>query len=266
MINDRNRRKKNGQIREFFNKMSIDRDKNIIKCPILNYEQEMRQKAVIELLNPSEKELILDVGCGNARDIEFFSMIGAICVGIDISKGMISEAKEKTAKKNLDSEFLLCDATKIPFKNNIFDKVLCSETIEHIPNWEKTINEIQRILKKDGLLVITTPNMKSLYGLTKITFDFVGKIFNIFIKKRKIKKHPYDIWKTQIEVLKVMRKNGFIVKNKMGICFILGHWTYKLPNFLKKKLVKFIDSIENKIKNNLTSYGYIIGISARSID
>jgi len=219
----------------------------------------MRQKAVMELLNPSEKELILDVGCGNARDIGLFSMIGAISVGIDISKGMIKEAREKIGKENLDSEFLLDDATRIPFKNNIFDKVLCSETIEHIPNWEKTINEMQRVLKKGGLLVITTPNMKSLYGLTKIVFNLFIKTFR---KTQKREEHPYDIWKTQKEVLFILRKNDFEIKEKRGICFIPGHLTYKLSNNLKKKLVRIVNPLEKKIESKLTSYGYMIGISA----
>ena len=112
------------------------------------------------------------------------------------------------------------------------------------------------------MLVITTPNIKSLYGFTKIVFDLVGKILNIFRKKRKVKKHPYDVWKTQEEVLFILRKNDFLIREKMGICFIPGHLTCKLPNFFKNKLVTIVYPLEEKIKRKITSYGYSIGISA----
>lgn len=51
------------------------------------------------------------------------------------------------------------DATKMKFESGKFDVVIYNHVIEHIPEWEKTIKEIYRILKKDGLLYLATPNL-----------------------------------------------------------------------------------------------------------
>ncbi|HUV42530.1 MAG TPA: methyltransferase domain-containing protein [Patescibacteria group bacterium] len=250
-------------IKNFFDKMSVGRDTRIRSDPILKYEQEMRQKVVMELLNPSKGELILDVGCGNARDIELFSIKGAKCVGIDISEGMIKAAKAKAKKENLKNvEFIAGDATKLPFKANTFNKVSCSETIEHMPDWRKAIREMRRVLKKNGLFVITTPNKISMYGLTRNIFGVVRKSLGFFGVKVG-KKHPYDVWKTQGEVVSVLKKSGFEVKQKKGICFIPGQWTYLLPNFCKELLVRTTGQIEPRINSKLSRYGYSLAVSAQ---
>ena len=165
---------KEKKIIKFFDDMSKDRNIRLKSDPILNYEQAMRQQAVIELLNPNRGERILDVGCGNARDILIFAKKDTICVGIDISEGMIREGKKDIdgiGLKNID--LLIGSGTLLPFRNASFDKVSCSETIEHIPNYEVAIAEMKRVLKKHGKLVITTPNRYSLNGLEKTLFGIL---------------------------------------------------------------------------------------------
>ena len=59
-------------------------------------------------------------------------------------------------------EYLLvnADAQKIPFKSNSFDFVLCSEVLEHVPDWEEALKELKRISRKK--IMITIPLEKSL--------------------------------------------------------------------------------------------------------
>ena len=59
----------------------------------------MRQKAVVELIEPKAGELILDIGCGSARDFVVFANTGAICIGIDFSNGMLSRGREAINKE-----------------------------------------------------------------------------------------------------------------------------------------------------------------------
>lgn len=59
----------------------------------------MRQKAVVELIEPKAGELILDIGCGSARDFVVFANTGAICIGIDFSSGMLSQGREAINKE-----------------------------------------------------------------------------------------------------------------------------------------------------------------------
>lgn len=251
------------KIMQFFDEISINRNIVLESDPILRYEQEMRQKSVVELLNPKKDELILEVGCGNARDLLVFGMRCKKCVGVDFSSGMIKEGKkdiDKIGLKNID--LIMGSGTSLPFKDESFDKISCSEVIEHIPNYEDAIIEMNRVLKVGGKLVITTPNWHSLYGITRKLLDFVRR----FVFK-KSSSHPHDEWKTQKEVIKVLEKCDMKINRKVGICFLPS---YIFPSFLppyflfhlKSVIVKLTSYGEKKLRDTLTGNGYMIGVSA----
>jgi alkylated DNA repair protein alkB family protein 8 len=113
-----------------------------------------RWPGVIEALNkiPSGSK-ILDVGCGNGKylnvreDCEMF--------GCDISENLIEIAK----KKNPKTEFKLIEcASNLPYPNEYFDAAICIAVIHHIRSYrsrEKAIKEIRRVVKENGLILIT---------------------------------------------------------------------------------------------------------------
>ena len=92
----------------------------------------------------------LVLGCGNGEDIKDFEKLSSKIVGIDISSRLIKEATKKFKRHY----FILGDAENLPFKNKSFDIVLCKSILHHLPNLEKALNEINRILKKNGILLI----------------------------------------------------------------------------------------------------------------
>lgn len=98
---------------------------------------------------PSMKGQLLDVGCGNSPFK--FLVNNKVCqyVGIDIA------GADSFDYKNLD--IITFDGENIPFENESFDNILCTEVIEHIPNPEKIIAEMYRVLKPNGLCIITLP-------------------------------------------------------------------------------------------------------------
>lgn len=242
------------ELEGFFDKESIRRDL-VLRDPILKYEQDMRQKAVVELIEPKERELILDIGCGSARDLIVFANTGAICVGIDFSCGMLSRGKETINRTEIRNVHLIrAEVSKLPFKSAVFDKASCSEVIEHLPNWEEAIAEVNRVLKMEAGLVITTPNRHSLYGFTKKLTDLLGLVG--------ITLHPYDKWKTQNEVTTILEKYDMVVDKKLGICFIPGVLTYLLPKGAKKLVVKISSQMEKRLRSKFTGKGYMIGLHA----
>ena len=89
---------------------------------------------------------MLDVGCGNGRDL--LELVTAGCEGwIDISTRMIQEAKRKRKKSEKIANkisLILGDATSLPLKEQAFNKLICNETLEHIPKWESATKEIVR--------------------------------------------------------------------------------------------------------------------------
>ncbi|MDI6807226.1 MAG: class I SAM-dependent methyltransferase [Candidatus Aenigmarchaeota archaeon] len=90
---------------------------------------------------------ILDVGCEGGTLHKLIERDGVY--GMDI--------RIKKYKKGV----VQGDAQSIPFKDNSFDTVIAGELIEHLVNPEKFLRESNRILRKNGILIITTPNKKS---------------------------------------------------------------------------------------------------------
>lgn len=247
---------KKKKIEEFFDNMSRNRDASIESDLILKYEQCMRQEAVIELLKPEPDDRILDVGCGNARDVLVLAKKGIECVGIDLSDGMVKSGKERLRKEkeNSKAELLVGSATQLPFRCESFDKILCSEVIEHIPNYIRVIKEIARVLKRSGKLVITTPNIVSIYGCTR-------RIYEIFISWP----HPYDKWFTKNRLTEALKHGGFEVEDKSGICYLPGLFGYLAPEKIKEILVKITLPIEKKIRRKMSGFGYMLGFRVQKI-
>ncbi len=101
---------------------------------------------------------VLDLGCGNGRLIELLKDRKIDYTGIDNSKELIGLAKEK----HLNQKFLVGDALNLPFKDNSFDLIYSIAVLHHIPSKKlriKFLKEAQRVLKKDGRIVLTVWNL-----------------------------------------------------------------------------------------------------------
>lgn len=100
-------------------------------------------------------ETVLDVGCGDGT-VGFFlqSKTGVNVTGIDISQEAVNKAKAKGINARICSS-----EEKFPFANNSFDKVFWGDNIEHLFDPSSTILEIRRVLKKEGKLILSCPNL-----------------------------------------------------------------------------------------------------------
>lgn len=102
---------------------------------------------------------ILDVGCGlKPYESLFFTHE---YIGIDVESGYWSEVDKKT-----NTYF---DGINIPFDNNSFDVVLCTEVLEHASDPDKLLKEIFRVLKDDGILYLTVPFV---WNEHEVPYDF----------------------------------------------------------------------------------------------
>ncbi|OGH16742.1 MAG: hypothetical protein A3C30_00160 [Candidatus Levybacteria bacterium RIFCSPHIGHO2_02_FULL_40_18] len=96
---------------------------------------------------------VADIGCGTGYGTSVLAKKGEV-VGIDNSREAISFAE----RHYQDTDFLVADATKLPFKNGEFDIACSFEVIEHLKNPKHFLSEAKRVLKKRGILVLSTPN------------------------------------------------------------------------------------------------------------
>jgi len=100
-------------------------------------------------------EKVLDLGGGDGVVGAYLQKnIGVNLICADISK----EALIKARKKGLKTVYLNAES-KLPFKNNEFDKVFWGDNVEHLFSPEDALSEIKRVLKKNGKLILSCPNL-----------------------------------------------------------------------------------------------------------
>jgi len=116
-----------------------------------------------QLLEFAEGDVLLDIGCGEGRHLIHACLEHNILgVGVDMSARDLNSARERFlpfANYNTQSRFVLqhSDATRLPFADASIDKIICSEVLEHIEDYQSVLCEIKRVLKPGGLLAISVP-------------------------------------------------------------------------------------------------------------
>lgn len=105
---------------------------------------------------------VLDAGCGSGRHLRALAKIPDLkIVGIDRNQKDVEEAqkalKEMPDALSHDHTVMRADITRLPFPDDYFDCVICSEVLEHIPEHEAALTELVRILKPNANLVVSVP-------------------------------------------------------------------------------------------------------------
>jgi cyclopropane fatty-acyl-phospholipid synthase-like methyltransferase len=103
---------------------------------------------------------VLDYGCGAGHLLEqMIKLTGVNFYGLDFSADSIDETRERVGNNSQLKELLLIDKLPTHFKDEQFDSITLIETIEHLQDeaLHETMQELFRILKRNGKLFITTP-------------------------------------------------------------------------------------------------------------
>lgn len=127
----------------------------------LTMEHYQRYYSVLPLIRGKN---ILDAACGEGYGTALLAQEAAWVTGVDISPDAIARAKENYGTcRNI--EFMEASIATLPFADQSMDVVVSFETIEHVPEdiQRRFLDEIARVLKKDGFLIMSTPN-KEIYS------------------------------------------------------------------------------------------------------
>lgn len=197
----------------FYNKIS-DTWESVINTT----ETNKRLHIVFDILLkniPIHGKSFLEVGCGLGYFSQMASKKGAQVTGIDIGEQLVEKCRLKIKK----GTFLAASANDLPFQDHSFDILLSTEVIEHVVYQEKAINEIIRVTKPGGYIVLTTPNR-----LFKPVFDLLS-ITGI---------RPYqgnEVWYYQKDLMAILKKYDVKILKFIGFNFIYPH---PLLNFFEK--------------------------------
>lgn len=124
---------------------------------------------------------VLDLASGEGYGSYLLSKEADTVVGVDIDGNAVEHASNKYPAQNL--EFLQGSILEIPITgSNKFDVIVCFEAIEHVEEHEKLLSEVKRLLKKDGLFIVSSPNKNTYSDETSFNNPFHKKelYFNDF--------------------------------------------------------------------------------------
>lgn len=178
--------------------------------PVTRYYHQNRYAKIRSYLSKKFKKgmNILDIGCGSASwNTEHISI-----TGLDINEKMLGYGKSK----GYLSKTILFDLNKtpLPFEENSFDIIILSEVLEHLSSPKNLIIDVHRVLKKNGLVIITVP-LDNVISLWRVLFElncfFRGHVLNENYYKNKCGHIQHFSIKS---LSKLITENGFIILDK----------------------------------------------------
>lgn len=175
-----------------------------------------------DLLKPSEvaNKYLLDAGSGTGWFSQKAAELGASVVSLDVGENILAQVASKCETKRVVGSVL-----EIPFPDNTFDVVVCTEVIEHTPNPRKAVTELCRVLKPGGILIITVPNQ---------IWKWACVLANV------LKLRPYEGYENWVGYQQLKRwvqtESGMQVQEHFGFNFIpcFFKFTYPMIDFFDR--------------------------------
>jgi len=121
---------------------------------------------------------LLDIGCGDGSFSLLLQKFSDEVYGVDL----VEEAVQRARSQGVQTFKIDIDEKDLPFENNFFDAVLCGEVIEHLYDPDHLLDEIYRVLKPNGICIITTPNLASWHNRIVLLFGFQPYLTEVSLK------------------------------------------------------------------------------------
>jgi ubiquinone/menaquinone biosynthesis C-methylase UbiE len=121
--------------------------------PLIRYIERKRVRRILALLAARPGERVLEIGCGAGNILA--QIPGGRRCGLDLAESLLAKAARRLAKQGT---LVQGDAEKLPFRDRVWQRVYCSEVLEHIPSPGTALTEMRRIVADGGVAVVSVPN------------------------------------------------------------------------------------------------------------
>lgn len=176
----------------------------------------------------------LDVGCGKG-EVGYTLIkrkISKHVYGVDVDEEALKVARKRgisTCRVDLSSE-------KLPFSDEFFDVVLCLDVIEHVVDVDNVMSEIRRVLKPNGILIISTPNVQFIYHIIKLILGYGPRT-----SFGDVKYHGSELYDCG-------HVHYFTAKD---LCNLLGRWSFRVVSIrgsynVRNKILRSIMKLSSK--------------------
>ncbi len=190
-----------------------------------------RAEAIFNWIDRTKPQRVLDAGCGRGfyvNALQFFSFIKEIH-GCDINEHYLKIAQNNVRDRRI--KITRASLYVLPYPDGYFDCIVCSEVLEHLKKDSRALQELKRVLKPKGLLLITVPNMNFPFLWDPLNW-FLMKIFHTHVNK--------NIWwlagiwadherlYTKKEIIDLLQKS----KLKIEEIHLVVRWCWPFSHFL----------------------------------
>lgn len=187
------------------------------------------RKKVVAIVGENSPKQILDIATGTGDLAIMLSQLHPDkIIGLDISEGMLSVGKEKIAKANLFEmiEMIVGDSENMPFEDAAFDAITVSFGVRNFANLDKGLQEINRVLKPGGILVILEtsvprkfPYKQGYHFHTSVILPIIGKLFSKDKVAYSYLSESANSFPFGEKFNNILLKNGFSTATDMPVTF-----------------------------------------------
>lgn len=211
------------------------------------YRNPMKIYEFLELfkdLKLNKNHIILNIGCGSSNENFILGLRAKKIYGIDINCDAIKKLKGKAKKyKNLKGEFQCIELEESSFKSNYFNFIISICVLEHIAEYEKTLKECYRILKKKGNLLLSVDSLENIDNTKIVSKHRLDHKVITYFKRNTIMKDLDIIGFKNITIKPILKSNYAITLFTKGI----------LNGFQYNQIFSKIQYIILKLSDLLTS-------------
>ena len=212
-----------------------------------------KTSVLLEFLRIEKKGLVLNVGCGAGQQTKKMIEAGFNVISTDLDIILLKEAQKIT------NNIVLADAEHLPFKESVFDYVVCMDVLEHLNDDNKCIVDIYDVIKSSGKFILSVP---------MLNYPFVYDPINRIRTSLNLKPIPIGLWAWEHKRLydeeqitgKINSKFDIIEQKKISSFFVALFenyipyiFSYKIklkrigsPPKILKKLANTICKIDEK--------------------
>lgn len=192
-----------------------------------------QHKKVYSFCKPYVKgKNVLDLGCGNAIGTEILGEVAKSIVALDKDPQVINQNSMKTKSSNIKFEVVDFEKKEI---NNMYDAVIALQVIEHFKNPDLVITKLKRVLRKGGLLILSTPNsITQSYNENPYHYkEFSPKELKRFLEEHFSRVKIYGLY-GNLEVMKYEQSR------KRQVLKLFKGDKFKLRKLLPRQLLMFL--------------------------
>jgi ubiquinone/menaquinone biosynthesis C-methylase UbiE len=131
--------------------------------PLVRYIERKRIRRIFALLAPRSGDRVLEIGCGAGHLLA--QVPSAHGFGIDLAESLLAKAARRLTKRGT---LVQGDAEHLPFRDGAWERVYCSEVLEHLPSPAVALAEMRRVIAGGGVAVVSVPNEKLINTLKAV--------------------------------------------------------------------------------------------------